>query len=148
MKTTNHKSILIAEDSKEDFDLINLALEENKYRGEIEWFKDGDELILFLQTSKKILDGEAQNDYLILLDINMPKRNGFDTLTYIKSDDTLKLIPCIMLTTSEAQEDLKKGCELGANLVITKPFGFDSMVKLFESINSYWLKNISLPNVN
>jgi DNA-binding response OmpR family regulator len=60
----------------------------------------------------------------------------------------LKLIDCIILTTSEAEEDMKRGYELGAKAVLTKPFGFESMVKLFESINSYWLKEIPIISLN
>lgn len=147
MTASQHKSILIAEDSPEDFELIKIALEENNFQGEIEWFKNGEELLEFLNDSEKFNMKKASQNFITLLDINMPKKNGFEALEVIKNHPALKVMPCILFTTSQSEEDVQKGYDLGANSFLTKPIDFNSMIELFKSIKEYWLTNTVLPKI-
>jgi chemotaxis family two-component system response regulator Rcp1 len=140
-------TILIVEDSIQDFELIEIALKENNYQGNLKWFKDGDEVLNYL-ASEDFYQESKKNNFLVILDINMPRVNGFEVLEKIKSEESWKLLPCILLTTSNADEDVQKAYSLGANSFITKPFDLDSMLSLFESIKSYWLEKNKLPKLN
>jgi CheY-like chemotaxis protein len=77
----------------------------------------------------------------------MPKKNGFEALSFIKSDMHLKLIPCLLLSTSRSNDDIQKAYALGANSFLCKPFDFNSMVKLFQSINTFWIESADLPQI-
>jgi CheY-like chemotaxis protein len=140
-------TILVTEDSVEDFELIKIAIQESGFKGNIEWFKNGEELLGYFKNSEAFKVLKTRNKFISIIDINMPKKNGFEVLSEIKNDPKLKLIPCIMLTTSQSEEDIKKAYDLGANSFLTKPFELESMLELFKSIKSHWIDNSELPNL-
>jgi len=138
-------TLIIVDDSKEDFELMEIALDEVGYQGKIEWLSDGEQIIKYLDESLTQPEKTLSGHYLILLDINMPKKTGLEALEYIKSNKKLKYLPCIMLTTSQAPSDIKKAYELGANSYLNKPFDFNSMIDLFQSLKSFWVDRNLLP---
>lgn len=144
MANEHEITLIITDDSKEDFELMKLALDEVGYTGKIVWLSDGEELINFLE-NKNSDNAPLQGRYLILLDINMPKKNGIEALEYIKTKDHLRSFPCVMLTTSQSPFDVQRSYELGANSFLNKPFEFSSMIELFDSLKSFWLEKNLLP---
>jgi len=147
MTKSDFFSILVTEDSIEDFELIKIAIQESGFNGNIEWFKNGEELLSYLRNSEAFKNSKTRSKFISIIDINMPKKNGFEALSEIKNDPKLKLIPCIVLTTSQSEEDITKAYELGANSFFTKPFELNSMLELFKSIKSHWIDNTKLPNL-
>lgn len=131
--------ILIADDDAEDRMLISDALRESKYRDHISQVENGEELIDFLHQETKRPD-------LILLDLNMPKKDGREALKEIKTDELLKNIPVVILTTSNSEDDIEITYSLGGNSYITKPSGFHDMVEIMENVCRYWFKISELPN--
>jgi CheY-like chemotaxis protein len=147
MTKSDFFSILVTEDSIEDFELIKIAIQESGFNGNIEWFKNGEELLSYLRNSEAFKNSKTRSKFISIIDINMPKKNGFEALSEIKNDPKLKLIPCIVLTTSQSEEDITKAYELGANSFFTKPFELNSMLELFISIKSHWIFNTKRPNL-
>jgi DNA-binding response OmpR family regulator len=88
---------------------------------------------------------KAQRPDLIILDLNLPKKNGIEVLREIKEDKSLKCIPVVILTTSNAEEDLEETCKLDANCYITKPVDLDEFIKVVKSIQNFWLEIVKLP---
>ncbi len=139
--TTAPVRILVADDDEEDRDLIKDALKESRVINPLEFVKDGEELMTRLQR-----DGELPG--LILLDLNMPKKDGREALREIKSDPRLRSIPVIILTTSKAEEDVYRTYNLGVNSFITKPVTFSSLVDVLNKVAQYWLEIVQLPRHN
>ena len=104
------------------------------------------EALAFLRQEGKF--GEAPRPDLILLDLNMPRMDGRTFLTEMKMDDNLKAIPVVVLTTSQAEEDIVKSYSLGANCYITKPVGLDEFSKVVNAIGDFWFTMVRLPNNN
>ena len=137
--------ILLVEDNEGDVGLVEEVLEEAKIRNIIHVANDGEEAILFLHGYGKF-SGSPRPD-IILLDLNLPKKDGREVLKEIKENDNLKNIPIVILTTSGAEKDILRAYELHANAYVTKPLDFDEFIKVVESIASFWLEIVRLPSI-
>jgi CheY-like chemotaxis protein len=135
--------ILLVEDSEGDVGLIEEVFEEAKIRNNLHVVEDGEEATLFLRGEGKF-SGSTRPD-IILLDLNLPKKDGREVLEEIKRDDDFKNIPVVILTTSKAEEDILKSYNLHANAYITKPVDFDQFIKVIKSIEDFWLEVVKLP---
>ena len=138
--------ILMADDDDDDRLLAQDALSESKAGGALRFVENGEELMDYLCRRGKYQEGgKAPRPGLILLDLNMPLKDGREALKEIKSDPDLKRIPVVVLTTSKADTDVGAIYELGANSFISKPFQFDALVNVMKSIAQYWLRTVELP---
>jgi CheY-like chemotaxis protein len=140
--------ILIADDDAEDRMLLKEALEENRLKNSLAFVENGEELMDYLHHRGKYSD-QAQYPApgLILLDLNMPKKDGREALKEIKADPHLRLIPVVVLTTSKAEEDILKTYGLGVSSFITKPVTFTSLVGMMKTLSDYWFEIVELPIV-
>lgn len=139
-------TILMAEDDPDDRILTQEALMENKLANDLHFVEDGEELLDFLKRRGKYENKDVPRPGLILLDLNMPRKDGREALSEIKSDPELRSIPIIVLTTSKAEEDIVKSYDLGVSSFITKPVTFDDLVKVAKAIGEYWFGIVVLPN--
>jgi two-component system, chemotaxis family, response regulator Rcp1 len=137
--------LLLVEDSEPDVRLTIEALHEAKVRNRLWVVKDGVEALEFLRRQGRHAD--APRPDLILLDLNLPRKDGRQVLKEIKSDDSLKCIPVVVLTTSKSEEDVLRAYELHANCYITKPVDFNRFMEVVKSIESFWLTVVTLPEV-
>ncbi len=139
-------SILLADDDEDDRMLAIDALREAKLANDIATVTDGEELMDYLKRRGEYSDpSSSPRPGLILLDLNMPKKDGREALDEIKADPELRRIPIVVLTTSEAEEDILRTYELGVNSFITKPVSFDGLVQIMRTLRSYWLEIVRLP---
>ena len=145
--TTNNRSkiidILLIEDSSTDVLMIREALSEAKLLNKIHVAEDGVEALDFLHKRGKFASSPRPN--LILLDLNLPRKNGREVLAEIKTDKDLKRIPVVVLTTSSTKEDILRSYDLHVNCYVVKPVEFDSFVKAVQSIQHFWSSTVSLP---
>lgn len=139
----NSIHILLVEDNEGDIFLITEALEEGKIVDKISVTKDGKEAIDFLEKKEKYKNEETPD--LILLDVNLPKKNGHEVLEYIKTSENLKQIPVIMLTTSSSDKDVLLSYKNHANCFITKPLDVNNFLTIVSSIESFWINIVKLP---
>jgi chemotaxis family two-component system response regulator Rcp1 len=137
--------ILLVEDNPGDVRLTQEALKEGKVYNNLHWAKDGVEALEFLQRRGK--HANAPRPDIILLDLNLPKKDGREVLSVIKRDDELKQIPVVVLTTSKAEEDVLKSYELHANCYVTKPVDLEKFIHVVQSIDRFWLSVVTLPPV-
>ena len=135
--------ILLAEDSSTDVMLTKAALKFAKMRNNLHVVKDGVEVMSFLRKEGQYA-GAPRPD-LILLDLNMPRKDGREVLTEVKNDDDLKFIPVVVLTTSQAQEDVIKAYGLHANCYISKPVDFEQFTNVVRAIDNFWFTVVTLP---
>lgn len=135
--------ILLVEDNEGDIFLVTEALEEGKIINKISVAKDGKEAIDFVEKKGKYQNAERPD--LILLDVNLPKKNGHEVLEHIKSQKNLKQIPVIMLTTSSAEKDISMSYKNHANCYITKPVDVENFLKVVHSIENFWISIVTLP---
>jgi len=135
--------ILLVEDNPGDVRLTEEALKEGKVLNNIHLANDGVEAVSFLQKEGKYTD--AVRPDLILLDLNLPKKDGREVLMEIKKDEALRRIPVVVLTTSMAEEDIIRTYDYHANCYITKPVDFDQFIKVVKSIEDFWLSVVKLP---
>ncbi len=145
LMTMTHIHILLVEDNEGDIFLLTEALEERKIANKISIARDGSEAIDFLEKIGKFKD-ELLPD-LILLDINLPKKNGHEVLEYIKGSDSLKTIPVIMLTTSSSESDVLRSYKNHANCFITKPVDVDNLMKVIYNIETFWINIVKFPSM-
>ncbi len=139
-------SILIADDDPDDRLLIKEALAEARLANELKFVTDGVELMDFLHRRGEYADqANAPLPGLILLDLNMPRKDGREALEEIRSDARLKRIPVVVLTTSQADTDVLRTYDLGVNSFITKPVTFEGLVEVMRAISDYWLQIVRLP---
>jgi CheY-like chemotaxis protein len=139
-------TILLADDDEEDRMLTSDALEESRVVNDLRFVEDGEELLDYLYQRGRYADaGAAPTPGLILLDLNMPRKDGREALREIKADPNLRRIPVIVLTTSKAEEDIYRTYDLGANSFITKPVAFSSLVDVMKEIGRYWIEIVELP---
>lgn len=131
--------ILLVEDNPDDVELTMLAFKKNNFANEIKVVEDGQEALDFLFSDHP--DGIEENGFpeLILLDLKLPKINGHEVLKEIKSSDKTKRIPVVILTSSQEQEDIIKGYDLGANSYVRKPVDYQDFVKVVNNMGIYWL---------
>ncbi|HEX2981375.1 MAG TPA: response regulator [Anaerolineaceae bacterium] len=138
--------IIVAEDDPDDRMLIQDAIEEADLTNAVEFVEDGASLMDDLhQRLKKTGQKKNYLPELILLDLNMPKKNGWQVLKEIKEDDRLKTIPVVILTTSSSPEDVQRSYQLGGNGFITKPSTFTGLIEIMKSLNAYWFNTVLLP---
>jgi len=142
----NAQVILMADDDDDDRVLARDALCECKVDGNLRFVENGEELMDYLyHRGKYQQSGQAPRPGLILLDLNMPRKDGREALKEIKADPDLRRIPVVVLTTSEADTDIGAVYELGANSFISKPFQFEALVNVMKMIGQYWLQTVQLP---
>ena len=139
-------TILLADDDPDDRQLTHDAFMENRLANEFHAVEDGEELMDFLHRRGKYesLFGEPLPG-LILLDLNMPRKDGREALKEIKADADLRRIPIVVLTTSKAEEDIVRTYDLGVNSYVTKPVTFKSLVELIKVLGNYWFEVVELP---
>jgi CheY-like chemotaxis protein len=135
--------ILLVEDNPGDVRLTKEALKEGKVYNNLHWAKDGVEALEFLKRQGK--NANAPRPDIILLDLNLPKKDGREVLAVIKNDADLKHIPVVVLTTSEAEEDVLKSYALHANCYVTKPVDLEKFIQVVQSIDRFWLTVVTLP---
>ena len=136
-------NILLVEDNPGDIRLTREVLKEGKIRNELNVVTDGEEAILYLQRKDKY--SKSITPDIILLDLNLPKKDGREVLSEIKEDPILKLIPVIVLTTSAAEQDIFNTYSHHANCYIMKPVDFVQFINVIKSIESFWLSIVKLP---
>ncbi|MGZ7048162.1 MAG: response regulator [Methanobacterium sp.] len=141
---TKQVEILLVEDNEGDVGLIEEVFEDAKIRNNLHVTEDGEEAMLFLHKEGEFSD--APRPDMILLDLNLPKKDGREVLKEIKMDDDLKRIPVVVLTTSKAEKDILKSYDLHANSYITKPVDFDQFIRVIKSIEDFWLDVVKLPS--
>ena len=139
-------TILLADDDPDDRMLTRDAFEESRIRNVLETVEDGEELMDYLlHRGNYAGDSARPHPSLILLDLNMPRKDGREALREIKSCPELKNIPVVVLTTSKAEEDIFRTYDLGVNSFIIKPVTFDGMVDVVKTIGKYWFEIVELP---
>ncbi len=136
--------ILLVEDNQGDVRLTREALTDVKLKNNLHVVQDGVEALAFLRQVDNYQHCPLPD--LILLDLNLPKKNGLEVLEEMKEDKVLKRIPVVILTTSKAEEDIVKSYDLHANCYVTKPVDLDQFMKVVRSINNFWLAIVKLPN--
>lgn len=146
MKHNIIPTILIADDDADDRMMLKEALEENNFSHDMRFVEDGEELLDYLNQRGKYLTEEVLRPNLIILDLNMPKVDGREALSHIKSNVNLKRIPVIVLTTSRAEEDIVRTYDLGVNSFICKPVHYMDLVVVAREIGNYWFSTVALPN--
>ena len=135
--------ILLVEDNKGDVGLIEEVFEEAKIRNNLHVAEDGEEAMLYLRGKGKF-SGSLRPD-IVILDLNLPNKDGREVLREIKEDNNLKNIPVIILTSSIAEKDILRAYELNANAYVTKPLDFNQFINVVGSIVNFWLEIIQLP---
>jgi chemotaxis family two-component system response regulator Rcp1 len=136
--------ILLVEDNPGDVRLTREALREGKVLNNLNVATDGQEAIEFLRKEGEY--GDVPRPDLILLDLNLPKKDGREILAEIKADESLKRIPIVVLTTSQAEKDVIQSYNLGVNCYVTKPVDLDQFIYVVKSIEDFWLTVVTLPS--
>jgi CheY-like chemotaxis protein len=136
-------TILMADDDEEDCALTKDAMSDARLANEMRFVHDGEELMDYLNQRGRYADAPLPG--VILLDLNMPKKDGREALAEIKADPKLRKIPICVLTTSSAEEDIFKSYDLGANSFITKPVTFAGLVEALQAWSRYWFEIVELP---
>ena len=139
-------TILLADDDPDDRKLTQDAFTENRLANVLHCVEDGEELMEYLRHQGRYADQKnAPLPGLILLDFNMPRKDGREALKEIKADPELRRIPIVVLTTSKAEEDILRTYDLGVNSYVTKPVTFKSLVELIKILGRYWFEVVELP---
>jgi len=142
-ETDGPVEILLAEDNPGDVTLTKKALEEGKLANNLHVTTDGVDALEFLRQEGEYED--APRPDLVLLDLNMPRKDGEDVLKEMQADDRLSRIPVVVLTSSESEEDIAKSYELNANAYLTKPVDFDGFVEIVNRMEEFWFQVVKLP---
>jgi CheY-like chemotaxis protein len=137
--------LLMADDDDDDYLLTRNALKKSHLLNPLVRVSDGEELLEFLQKTGRYEGKDVPRPNVILLDLNMPKVDGREALSRIKSDEDLKHIPIVVFTTSKAEEDIIRSYQLGVNSFITKPVTLDSLIDVMQTLGNYWFKIVELP---
>lgn len=138
--------ILLVEDNPGDARLTQEALHEGKIHNNLHHARDGVEALAFLKREGEFAN--APKPDLVLLDLNLPRKDGREVLAEMKQDSRLRTIPVVVLTTSEAEKDIVQSYELHANCYITKPVGLEQFISIVREIESFWLAVVTLPSRN
>lgn len=141
-------TILMADDDEEDCELTREALQDARLANQMRFVHDGQELVDYLKRGGRYADPavDAPRPGIILLDLNMPKKDGREALAEIKADESLRQIPIVVLTTSKDEEDVLRTYDLGASSFITKPVTFAALVEVMANWRRYWFEIVELPN--
>ena len=135
--------ILLAEDNPGDVMLTKKALEQGKLANNLHVATDGVEALAFLRQENEYADKPRPD--LVLLDLNMPRKDGQDVLKELQEDPDLCRIPVVVLTSSESEEDIARSYELNANAYLTKPVDFDGFIEIVNRMENFWFKVVKLP---
>ncbi len=146
MSPVKSVQVLLVEDDPADVELTREGLKDSKMHLELSVVDDGVKAMKYLKKEAPYYD--AVRPDLIILDLNMPKKDGRAVLQEIKSDETLKCIPVVVLTTSQDAWDIQKCYEMGANCWITKPIGLDEFIKIVGTVQDFWFTVVKLPRVS
>lgn len=139
-------TILMADDDADDRQMTQEAFEENRLANDLRFVEDGAELMDYLQRRGKFRDpASSPRPGLILLDLNMPKKDGREALAEIKADPKLRNIRVVVMTTSKAEEDIARTYDLSAASYITKPVTFTALAEVVKTLGKYWLEIVELP---
>ena len=140
-------TILMADDDPDDRHLTREAFAESRLANDLRFVEDGEELLDYLKRRGKYGDpADAPRPGLILLDLNMPKKDGREALAEIKADPELRLIRVVVMTTSKAEEDVVRSYNLSAASYISKPVTFEGLVEVIKTLGKYWLEIVELPD--
>jgi two-component system, response regulator len=138
--------ILLADDDAEDREMTRKALEKNRLANEIHEVEDGEELMDYLQHRGRFAPPAlSPTPGLILLDLNMPRKDGREALAEIKADPALRRIPVVVMTTSQAEQDITRTYDLGCSSFIAKPVSFAGLVEAMRVLGQYWFEIVALP---
>ncbi len=149
MTPKNSIPILVADDDLDDQLMIKEAMQESRLLNELYFVKDGEDLLKYLERRDLYSDEKKYPmPGLILLDLNMPRKDGREALREIKSNPELRQIPVVILTTSKAEEDIFRSYNLGVNSFVTKPVQFSSLVEVMRALGQYWFEVVRLPKKN
>lgn len=138
-------TILIADDDHDDRLFMEQALRQNGFSQTIRFVEDGEELMEYLRCEGRFANQHIPWPNLLILDLNMPRKNGFQALEEIKDDPKLRRLPVVVMTTSSADEDVVKTYNLGVNSFVTKPFNFSRLVEMVGALKTYWMDTVKLP---
>jgi len=139
-------TLLMADDDADDCLLTKDALAESRILNELHFVHDGEQLIDYLLRRGQFSSAaDAPRPHLILLDLNMPRKDGREALREIKADPALRMIPIVIMTTSKAEEDILRSYDLGASAFITKPVTFEGLVDAMKTLGRYWFEIVELP---
>jgi CheY-like chemotaxis protein len=146
---SNHRhpiTILMADDDADDRQLTKEALEEGRLINDVRFVEHGEELLEYLRREGRYAPPvDAPRPGIILLDLNMPRKDGRAVLAEIKQDPEFRTIPVVVLTTSKADEDVYKSYDLGVNSYIVKPVTFEALVDILQTLEKYWFEIVELP---
>ena len=146
MTNKNLVPILIADDDLDDRRMIEDAFRESRLLNELHFVQNGEELLAYLHRTGKFKEEKTSPlPGLILLDLNMPRKDGREALKELKTDAEFRQIPVVVLTTSKAEEDVYRTYDLGVNSYITKPVSFISLVQVIRDLGRYWFEIVELP---
>jgi two-component system response regulator len=141
-------TILMADDDADDRQMTREAFEQARVANDLRFVEDGAELMDYLHRRNRYADPElSPRPGLILLDLNMPKKDGREALREIKSDPRLRSIRIVVMTTSKAEEDILRTYECGAESFVTKPVTFSALVEVIQTMGRYWLEIVELPQL-
>lgn len=143
MKPTRPIEILLVDDSPSDTDLTIEALQEGKLGSHLSTVEDGIQAMRFLRREGEY--AQAPRPDLILLDLNLPRKDGREVLAEIKSNPSLRTIPVVVMTTSKAEKDVAQAYQLNANCYVTKPLDYTQFATLVRSVEHFWLTIVTLP---
>jgi CheY-like chemotaxis protein len=139
-------TLLLADDDPDDCLLARQALEKSRLASDLRCVEDGEELLDYLRRRGKFADPkQSPRPGLILLDLNMPRKDGREALREIRNDPKLRAIPIVVLTTSKSEEDVTRAYHLGVNSYIIKPVRFSALVEVMQAIGRYWFEIVELP---
>jgi CheY-like chemotaxis protein len=139
-------TILLADDDEEDLTMTKEALRRSRLGNDLRSVIDGEELMDYLHRRGKYVDpSDSPAPGLVLLDLNMPKKDGREALAEIKADPRLRKMPVIVLTTSKAEEDIFRSYDLGVSSFITKPVTFEGLIEAMDVLTEYWFEIVELP---
>ena len=141
-------TILMADDDEDDRELTRDALQDSRLADEMRFVIDGQDLIDYLRRQGRYAGATADTPRpgIILLDLNMPRKDGREALAEIKADESLRAIPIVVLTTSRDEQDIRRTYTLGANSFISKPVSHTGLIDVMKSLTKYWLEVVELPD--
>ena len=144
--TPRRLTILMADDDEDDRLMAREALAESEFEGVLHCVEDGEEAMNYLHRMGSYTAANAPRPDILLLDLNMPRKDGREVLREVKENVHLRRIPVIVLTTSKAEEDILRTYDLGVNSFITKPITFEGLVAVMRTLGDYWVKTVQLPS--